>query len=282
MAQRRGKVAGRAARERVAIVGVGRLGTALVAGFARDGAPRPRDLVLCRRDVDALADFAEHGHPTTGSAAQAVRGVSTVLLAVQPQQVDGVLAEIAPHLAPGQVLVTLATNVSCAAVKRQVPEHTPVVRVMPNIAAALGASTTCLAIARDASSLDRAALPDVERLFARVGGTLVVAEELMESATALAACGIAFFLRAIRAASQGGIQIGFHPAEALHLAAQTAAGAAALALSGAHPEDLVDQVTTPRGCTIAGLNELEHAGFSSALVKGILTAAQRAAGLYAK
>ena len=95
-------------------------------------------------------------------------------------------------------------------------------------------------------------------------------------------CGVAFFLRAIRAASQGGIEIGFHPEEALLLAAQTAKGAAGLLLSqGRHPESEIDQVTTPRGCTIAGLNEMEHQGFSSALIKGILLSASKAETLYA-
>jgi pyrroline-5-carboxylate reductase len=99
-------------------------------------------------------------------------------------------------------------------------------------------------------------------------------------ATALCACGVAFFLRSIRAASQGGIEIGFHPEEALFLAAQTARGAASLLLRGGHPESEIDRVTTPRGCTIAGLNEMEHQGFSSALIKGILLSAEKADQLY--
>lgn len=103
----------------------------------------------------------------------------------------------------------------------------------------------------------------------------------MIPATALCACGVAFFLRSIRAASQGGIEIGFHPEEALLLAAHTAKGAAALLVEeDRHPESEIDRVTTPRGCTIAGLNEMEHQGFSSALIKGILTSAHKAAGLY--
>ena len=105
----------------------------------------------------------------------------------------------------------------------------------------------------------------------------------MTPATALAACGIAFFLRAIRAASQGGIEIGFHSHDALLMAAQTARGAASLLLQNTnHPEGEIDKVTTPRGCTIAGLNKMEHAGFSSALIQGIVTSAEKAEGLYRK
>ena len=105
----------------------------------------------------------------------------------------------------------------------------------------------------------------------------------MLSATALAGCGIAFFLRAIRAASQGGTQIGFHSEEAMLLAAQTARGAASLLLeTSGHPESEIDKVTTPRGCTIEGLNEMEHHGFSSALITGIVTSNAKAATLFKK
>jgi pyrroline-5-carboxylate reductase len=105
----------------------------------------------------------------------------------------------------------------------------------------------------------------------------------MTPATALCACGVAFFLRSIRAASQGGIEIGFHWDDALLMAAQTAKGAAELLLqSKTHPESEIDKVTTPRGVTISGLNEMEHQGFSSAMIKGIVTSAQKAEKLLNK
>jgi pyrroline-5-carboxylate reductase len=101
---------------------------------------------------------------------------------------------------------------------------------------------------------------------------MVIGEKLMGAATILGACGIAYFMRFIRAASQGGIQVGFHADEAQAIAAQTARGAASLLLqTGSHPEGEIDKVTTPRGCTIAGLNEMEHFGLSSAVIKGIIT-----------
>ena len=110
---------------------------------------------------------------------------------------------------------------------------------------------------------------------------MVIDEELMGSATALAACGLAFFMRAIRAASQGGVEIGFHADKALKIAAQTAKGAASLLLENErHPEYEIDKVTTPRGVTISGLNQMEHDGFRSAMIKGIVTSAEKAAKLY--
>ena len=110
---------------------------------------------------------------------------------------------------------------------------------------------------------------------------MIIEEEQMVPATALCACGVAFFLRAIRAAAQGGIEIGFHPEDALKMAAQTALGSASLVLRrSAHPEREIDSVTTPRGCTMAGLNEMEHQGFSSAMIKGITTSSRKASSLY--
>jgi len=153
----------------------------------------------------------------------------------------------------------------------------PVVRAMPNTAVTIRESMTCLS----ARPEHAAALEDARVLFDAVGKTLEIREEMMVPATALCACGVAFFLRAVRAASQGGIEIGFHPDEAMLLAAQTARGASSLLLrEGSHPEAEIDRVTTPRGCTIAGLNEMEHQGFSSALIKGITTSARKAVELY--
>ena len=148
---------------------------------------------------------------------------------------------------------------------------------MPNTAVAIRESMTCLS----ALPAHASALAEARVLFEALGKTLEIEEEMMIPATALCACGVAFFLRAVRAASQGGIEIGFHPDEAMLLAAQTARGAASLLLrEGSHPESEIDRVTTPRGCTIAGLNEMEHQGFSSAMIKGILLSTEKAAGLY--
>jgi pyrroline-5-carboxylate reductase len=120
-----------------------------------------------------------------------------------------------------------------------------------------------------------------EKLFTTVGSVVQINEDLMTAATALCACGVAFFLRAVRAASQGGTEIGFHAHDALQMAAQTAKGAADLLLKlASHPEREIDKVTSPKGCTIAGLNEMEHNGFSSAMIKGIKLSAEKAGELY--
>jgi pyrroline-5-carboxylate reductase len=204
---------------------------------------------------------------------------------VLPQQLSQVLQEIGPHLsAEKHTVISLVSGAGIKEILKHLGKVVPVVRAMPNTAIAIRESMTCLAAMRatgDNDPVAHKALGVARALFDAVGRTLIISEELMIPATALCACGIAFFLRSIRAASQGGIEIGFHPDEALLMAAQTAKGAASLLLGAeSHPESEIDRVTTPRGCTIAGLNQMEHEGFSSAMIKGITTSAEKAAGLY--
>ncbi|RZK68079.1 MAG: pyrroline-5-carboxylate reductase, partial [Pedobacter sp.] len=166
-----------------------------------------------------------------------------------------------------------------ADIRANLGDDVQVVRAMPNTAIAIGQSMTCVAT----DNASEANVSEVVRMFETVGSVVKINEDLMTSATALCACGIAFFLRAIRAASQGGVEIGFHADEALKMAVQTAKGAADLLLQmQSHPEQEIDKVTSPKGCTIAGLNEMEHNGFSSSLIKGIKLSAIKAGALYTK
>ena len=126
---------------------------------------------------------------------------------------------------------------------------------------------TCLAIQGTDTALEK-----VEPLFQTLGLTLLIEERLMQAATVLGASGIAFFMRYLRAATHAGVQMGFDTEEAQKIAVQTAKGAAFLILAhNSHPEVEIDKVTTPQGCTIEGLNEMEHQGFSSSLIKGVMT-----------
>lgn len=265
-------------RRRIAILGAGNIGQALATGWVSAGIRDPDEIVLTRRDADRLEALADEGFRVTPDNRSAVDGARVVVLAVQPQQLGDLLEEIAPALDPDRhLLISVVSDVTIGDVQGRIGAPVQVVRAMPNTAIAIGESMTCLSAAEGAD----AALEEARELFDAVGETLEIREELMVSATALGACGIAFFLRAVRAASQGGIEIGFHPDEALRLAAQTARGAASLLREeGSHPESELDKVTTPRGCTIAGLNEMEHQGFSSALIKGIVVSAEKADELY--
>jgi len=262
----------------LAILGTGNIGRAMAVGLAAAGRFAPADLILTRRKAELLEDLADQGFRTQQDNRDAVRHADLVMIAVEPQQLDALLQEIAPELdAKRHVLISVVSGASIDAILRQLGKELPVVRAMPNTAVALGQSMTCLAVNSDRDDVREQAIS----IFDTVGRTLVIDEELIVPATALCACGIAFFLRAVRSASQGGIEIGFHPEEALTMAAQTALGAASLVLrKGFHPEREIDSVTTPRGCTIAGLNEMEHQGFSSAMIKGIVTSWRKADSLY--
>jgi pyrroline-5-carboxylate reductase len=263
---------------RLAILGGGNIGLALARGLATAGLYARDRITITRRRPGALDEIAREGYEARADNHAAVRGAGVLVVAVQPQQLAAVLEEITGDLeAARHVLISLVSGVTIHELRRYVGDEIPIVRAMPNTAIAIRESMTCLA----SDGKGGYALPVAAGIFDAVGKTLVIPEEQMIPATALCACGVAFFLRAIRAASQGGIEIGFHPEEALLLAAQTARGAAALLLSaGTHPESEIDKVTTPRGCTIAGLNRMEHEGFSSAMIKGITTSAEKAARLY--
>ncbi|MEJ2483776.1 MAG: pyrroline-5-carboxylate reductase [Gemmatimonadota bacterium] len=265
-------------KERIAIIGGGNLGRCIASGLVAAGIARPEGVSITRRRPELLSDLRSKGFDTGGDNREAVEASDVILLCVQPQQLDRVMQEIAASLDPdGHVLISTVSGATIEALRSQAGTRIPIVRAMPNIGIAIGRSMTCLAADdRSAESVDRA-----RRLFDALGATMRIQEEQMVPATALCACGIAFFLRAIRAASQGGIEIGFHADEAIALAAQTARGAAELLLAhGSHPETEIDKVTTPKGCTIYGLNEMENRGFSSSMIRGIITASEKADELY--
>jgi len=264
----------------IAILGSGNIGISLAKGLVKANYAQPAQITLTRRNITNLSDLAEQGYLISDENALAVSNAEIVVLAVLPQQLNGLLEQIQSSVSvDSQVFISVASGVSCSDIRAKLGEDVQVVRAMPNTAIAIGQSMTCVAT-------DNASEPNVSevvRMFETVGSVVKINEDLMTSATALCACGIAFFLRAIRAASQGGVEIGFHADEALKMAVQTAKGAADLLLQmQSHPEQEIDKVTSPKGCTIAGLNEMEHNGFSSSLIKGIKLSAIKAGALYTK
>ena len=281
MATKKGSANGRAKAKaggrRIAILGGGNLGQARARGWIAADVVQPKSLRVVRRRPERLVELAAMGIQTGDDNLAAAKASDLLVIAVQPQQVESLLDQIAPAIDKKRhTVISVVSGVSLAVLRQRLGD-VAIVRAMPNTAVTIRESMTCLS----ASPQHAGALGEAEVLFDAVGKTLVIAEDMMIPATALCACGVAFFLRSVRAASQGGIEIGFHPDEAMLLAAQTARGAASLLLrEGSHPEAEIDRVTTPRGCTIAGLNEMEHQGYSSAMIKGILLSAEKAAGLY--
>ena len=265
--------------ERIAILGGGNLGAAIARGLVSSEARLPASITITRRSKNPLEVFSKEGFRTSTDNVSAIDGAAIVLIAVRPKQMDTVLDQLAGNLDPSKhVLVSTVSDVRIKDIQQRVDSSMPIIRAMPNIGVAVGMSMTCLSCHESTPSEAKSLTSE---LFSHLGRVEFIEEEQMSPATALCACGVAFFLRAIRAASQGGVQVGFHADEAIRLAAQTAKGAAELILSsGEHPESLIDTVTTPLGITIAGLNEMEHHGFGSALIRGIVVSAEKAGDLY--
>jgi pyrroline-5-carboxylate reductase len=265
-------------KQSVAIIGGGNIGLAIANGLETANLYSPENIYITKRRIESLNEYEKKGFKVTGDNKLAVKNSEIIIIAVQPKQTDEILKEIGEVIdIEKHIVISVVSGASVKAIKKSIGKDVPVVRAMPNTAIAIQESMTCLA----SDTKTNGALKIAKKIFDSVGKTLVIDEDLMVPATALCACGIAFFLRAIRAASQGGIEIGFHSEDALLMAAQTAKGAASLLVDmKSHPESEVDKVTTPRGCTIVGLNQMEHNGFSSALIKGITTSAEKAAKLY--
>ncbi len=251
----------------ITIIGGGNLGRSIADGLLETGYIAPELLTLTRRKVALLESYASQGVAVTADNAEAAAKAQVLILAVKPYQALDVLRQLAGSLQPGCVVVSVVTGVPIADLEAAAGGKNTVVRAMPNTAIAIRESVTCVA-AKGASAEE---VKTVQDIFDNLGITVTVDEEMMEAATVLGACGIAYALRFIRAATQGGIEIGFDARTASLIAAQTAKGAAELLLQkGLHPEQEIDKVTTPQGCTIVGLNEMEHQGFSSSLIRGIL------------
>lgn len=263
---------------KIAIIGAGNIGSAMARGLAASGRFRPEDIILTRRRPELLEELRGAKFRVGSDNRAAVRQAEMIILAVGPQQIEALARELGPALsARRHIVISIVSGVSTTQIAAWLKKRVGLVRAMTNTAIAIREAMTCLCAAPGS----RDALARAKTIFDALGKTLVINEELMLSATALTGCGIAFFLRAIRAASQGGTQIGFHSEEALMMAAQTARGAASLLLGRqGHPESEIDKVTTPCGCTIEGLNEMEHHGFSSAMITGIVTSNEKAARLF--
>ena len=252
---------------RIAIIGGGNLGTAIAEGLIKSGFSLPADLTITKRKTSTLSALQETGVNVTDNNNEAVEYADLVILAVKPFQVKEVLLGIASSLKGDKILVSVITGILIRELEEVLSSPIPVFRAMPNTAIAIQESITCLSYT-NASSQD---IQYVSDLFARLGRVVTIEEKLMDAATVLGACGTAYAMRYIRANIQGGIEIGFDATTASLIAAQTVKGAAELLLQkGTHPEYEIDKVTTPKGCTIAGLNEMEHQGFSSSLIKGLV------------
>ena len=253
--------------KKIAIIGGGNLGKSIAEGLVKSGFTLPGHIMVTRRNIEPIRYLEEKGILVGNDNREAAHFADLVIVAVKPFQVAEVLGNMKEALDPKRHLVcSVVTGISIDQLQAAIGKDFAVVRAMPNTAIAIQESMTCIC----ASGWSSEYKAYVEDLFRQLGRVVTIDEKLMDAATVLGACGIAYALRFIRANIQGGIEIGFDATTATLIAAQTVKGAAELLIqTGRHPEQEIDKVTTPKGCTIAGLNEMEHQGFSSSLIKGI-------------
>ena len=254
--------------KKIAIIGGGNLGTAIAEGLIKSKFCKPSDITITKRNITTLDHLVKRGVIVTSNNNAAIRSSELVIMAIKPFQVSEVLNSVKKDLTAKHILASVVTGVLINDIAEIIKKKIPVCRAMPNTAIAIQESMTCLSF----SNASAEQIAYVKGLFETLGRVAIIDEKLMDAATVLGACGTAYAMRYIRANIQGGIEIGFDAATATLIAAQTVNGAAELLLQkGTHPEQEIDKVTTPKGCTIAGLNEMEHQGFSSSLIKGIAT-----------
>ena len=253
--------------KKIAIIGIGNMGTAIIKGLVTSDFMPPGDIHAYVRKEATLDKMKQLGISIFQSNEDAVKNADVVIVAVKPYHIEGVLSEINEVLTEDKILISIVAAVGLRVLDEMVGKEIPIFRVMPNTAIAIQESLTCIS----ANGNTEACKDSIFELFNALGKTVEIDEDLMAAATVLASCGIAYALRYIRAAMQGGIEIGFGADVAQFITAQTVKGAAELILrSGNHPEREIDKVTTPMGITITGLNEMENKGFSASLIQGVL------------
>ena len=261
--------------KRLAVLGAGKMGGTLLRAFLDQKLVSPSHVAATVRHKDRAEALAkELGVSVTTDNRTAVRGADVVLLAVKPTTVADVLDEIRGDLKPDALVVSVAASVPTKIIEQRLLDKAPVVRAMPNTPAAVGCGMTglCSGSRAKAEHLDLA-----KAMFDAVGRTIVLDEKHMDAVTGLSASGPAFVYIILESLAEGGVKVGLPREVATLLAAQTMLGAARTVLeTGQHPAQLKDGVTTPAGCTIDGIMEMEDGKVRSTLIKAIVKATERA------
>lgn len=260
---------------RVAVLGAGKMGSTLIRALLDAGVVTPQDVTVTTRTSERRTVLArELGVAAATDNAAAVSGADIVLLAVKPQTAAAVLDEIRDRLTPSQLLVSILAGVPLSHIEGRLPGGVPVVRAMPNTPALVGAGMTVVCGGRAATA---AHVEAARSLFTHLGRVLELDESHFDAVTGLSASGPAFLYIVIEALAEGGVKMGLPRNVAIELAAQTCLGAGKMTVeTGDHPALLKDAVTTPAGCTVDGILQLEEGGLRVTLIKAVVEAARRA------
>jgi pyrroline-5-carboxylate reductase len=263
------------AGKRLAVLGAGKIGGILLQAFLQEKLISSRQVCATVRHPEKAKALGQRLHISASTDNRtAVEKADIILLCVKPQTVKEVLEEIRPDVKANQLVVSVAASVPTNYLEERLAAGVPVVRAMPNTPCAIGAGMTGLAKGRHATA---AHLDAAQTLFEAVGRTVVVEEKLMDAVTGLSASGPAFIYILLESLAEGGVKMGLPRDVATLLAAQTMHGAARVVLdTGDHPALLKDYVTTPAGCTIDGILELEDGKVRVTLIKAVVKATQRA------
>ncbi len=256
---------------KIAIIGTGNLGLCIAKGILHTNGAT--SMYLTKKNPESIKELEKYGNVTiTTDNREAVEKSDILIFAVQPRHFQQILIDVKDLFSEKHVIISTITGFSIQRIEETIGKDSHVIRSMPNTAISVGKSMTCVC----SNEKGKKRIDLAKAIFNRMGHTMEIPEEQMQAATVICASGIAFWMRLIRATTQGAIQLGFDAKEAQELAMYTCNGAAALLIeSDSHPEKEIDRVTTPKGCTIEGLNEMEHQGLSSSLIKGLVASFEK-------
>jgi len=260
---------------KVALLGAGKMGGILLQAFLKKGLFRPENIRATVQHPERAKMLTEQwGVAVSTDNLAAARNSDLILLGVKPQTVPEVLAQIRPALIGKKTIISFAASVKTGAIEKAAGIDLAVIRAMPNTPSLLGCGATALCRGKFVTDEQLAV---AEQVFASVGRTVTVDEKHMDAVTALSASGPAYIYIILESLAEGGVKVGLPRDIATFLAAQMVLGAATMVLeTGSHPALLKDAVTTPAGCTIDGILELEEGGVRVTLIKAVMRAAQRA------
>jgi pyrroline-5-carboxylate reductase len=264
--------------KKLAVLGAGKLGSILLRAYLKQGLFSPKRVTMTVKHEEKAATLGKQlGVFATTDNRKAVRGANIVLLGVKPQVIGDVLKDIAPELTEKTLVISVAASVPTAYIEQRLGAKVPVIRAMPNTCSTVGCGMT--GICRGAHAGPQH-LEAAKAMFDAVGRTVIVDEKNMDAVTGLSASGPAFAYIILESFAEAGVKVGLPRDISTLLAAQMLKGAASVVLeTGDHPALLKDAVTTPAGCTIDGILELEEGKLRVTLIKAVVKATQRAGEL---
>ncbi len=253
---------------KITIIGGGNMGSAIAFGLAGGSMILPQNITVInrRQNIADQIKAVDSRINTVVNDYSSIPKADIIVLAVKPWLIEDVLSTHKKSMNPGQIILSIAAGITLDQLTQWSFADAPVYRIIPNTAIAIKQSMTCIAGKNTTKEQDSL----VKKIFDELGQAMLIEEKMVAAVTSLSSCGIAFAFRYIRAAMEGGIEMGIYPGQSKDILIQTLRGAIELLESnGTHPEEEIDKVTTPGGITIKGLNEMENAGFTSAVIRGL-------------